>query len=174
MAAPASEYRGDLSNHLPMALHALHSLGADEERLRAFAVNYVKRFEGAPATPTGQVLTRWQDHRGDFSRFADLRASFALAIAQQGALVTLQQALPDLWPGVAAAAFHGLIRTAHAWEMSHDGELANGLAYWASRWQRVRAMPSTDPLDFATWSAQLSGHGAAPHPAGRLITERIA
>ena len=38
-------------------------------------------------------------------------------------------------PGVAAAAFHGLIRTAHAVQSGHAGEVAAALAYWAWRWQ---------------------------------------
>jgi hypothetical protein len=166
------EYQGAFSNHLPMALHALHSLGADEARLHAFATHYVKRFEGAAALP-GLVLPRWQDHRGDFARHADLRATFAQAITTQGAQQTLQQALPDLWPGVATAAFHGLIRTAHAWEMSHDGELASGLAYWAARWQPVRAQPPQDALPFAAWSALLSAQVGWSRPEGRSISGRI-
>jgi hypothetical protein len=169
----APEYQEGLSNHLPMALHALHSLGADEARLTTFADHYVKRFHGTPATAPGKVLPHWQAHRGDFSRYADLHATFAAVIKRQGAQHAMQEVLPDLWPGVAAAAFHGLIRTAHAWEMAHDDELACGLAYWASRWQPTKAVPFADGLPFDAWAATLSEHVVVPRPAGRLISERI-
>jgi hypothetical protein len=169
----APEHQYGLSNHLPMALHALHALGADEARLTAFANHYVKRFDGTPSTAPGQVLQHWQDHRGDFSRYSDLRTTFAAVISRQGSQQALQHLLPDLWTGVAAAAFHGLIRTAHAWEMAHDDELACGLAYWASRWQPTREVPSADILPFEVWAAMLSTHVVDPRPAGLLISERI-
>ena len=41
----APEYRGGLSNHLPMALVALDALGADAERLCRFASDYARRLE---------------------------------------------------------------------------------------------------------------------------------
>jgi hypothetical protein len=46
----------------------------------------------------------------------------------------LEQVLPPLFEGVAAAAFHGPIRVAYALAADHAGELADGLAYWACRW----------------------------------------
>jgi hypothetical protein len=170
----APEYTGGLSNHLPMLLHALHLLGANEARLRDYAVGYVKRYDGAPAAGPGQALWQWQQHRGDFSRHADLQVTFAASIQRQGAAATVRQVLPDLWPGVAAAAFHGLIRTAHAWQAGHDAELAAGLAYWAARWQPVQApSPRGDLMPFAAWSAALASHVGAPRPAGHLISDRI-
>jgi hypothetical protein len=170
----APEYTGGLSNHLPMLLHALHSLGANDNRLRDYAVGYVKRYDGVPAVMPGQALWQWQQHRGNFSRHADFQVTFAASIKRQGAASTLQQVLPDLWPGVAAAAFHGLIRTAHAWQAGHDGELAAGLAYWAARWQPVEApSPRGDLMPFAAWSAALASHVGAPRPAGNLISDRI-
>jgi hypothetical protein len=52
----------------------------------------------------------------------------------------LGQVLPQLMPGVSAAAFHGLIRTAYALRSGHLGELADALSYWACRHQRLGAM----------------------------------
>ena len=39
----APEYQGALSNHLPMALGALHALGADGDRLHDFFDRYAPR-----------------------------------------------------------------------------------------------------------------------------------
>jgi len=65
---------------------------------------------------------------------------------------------PRLAPSISAAAFHGLIRTAHAVRALRRSEtpqrrreLANGLAYWAARY------------------AELPTVGAVPHSAADLI-----
>jgi hypothetical protein len=82
--------------------------------------------------------------------------------------------LPHLWPGVAAAAFHGLIRTAHAVQAGHAGEIAAGLAYWAARWQAVPARPNKGPpMAFADWSAQLETQAATLRGGAGLISLRI-
>ena len=47
--------------------------------------------------------------------------------------------------GCGAAAYHGLIRTAYAVLSEHEGELADGLAYWASR-----HLPLGDTVDGGT------------------------
>jgi hypothetical protein len=65
---------------------------------------------------------------------------FAEWIAQEGASDMLGPVLPQLMSGVSAAAFHGLIRTAYALRSGHLGELADALAYWACRHQRLGAM----------------------------------
>jgi Questin oxidase-like len=168
------EYANGLSNHLPMALQALHALGADGTGLQSFAQRYAQRFEAWPYATAGQPLARWQDRRGDITAFADLRASFAAAIAMQGAAGTLQQVLPDLWPGVAGAAFHGLIRTAHAMQAQHDGELAGALAYWAARWQPLQAPPVGEVMPMAAWSSALAAQARELRLTGHLISGRVS
>jgi hypothetical protein len=170
------EYAVGLSNHLPMAVQALHNLGADEQRLRSFAANYVTRFKPWPHARAGHVQNTWQKLRGDISAFAHLRATFAASLRAHGTVATLQTVLPDLWPGVAAAAFHGLIRTAHALQAAHAAELASGLAYWAARWQTMApgpSSPSGPTLIFNEWSDALAAQAGGPRPAGGLITQRM-
>jgi len=129
----AAEYRGGLSNHRPMALVALKRLGADDARLAAFADASAARLEPAPpaeAWPSGDA---WAGRLGDSTAWPAYRSLFAEWLAHDGAEVLLRQALPVLLPGIGAAAFHGLIRTAYAVQAAHAGELADGLAYWACR-----------------------------------------
>ncbi|MCV2363659.1 questin oxidase family protein [Paucibacter sp. DJ1R-11] len=133
------EYGQQLSSHLPMALQALHSLGADEVRIENFFASYTERFEGRRSPSEGRVLPDWQEALGRYEAFADLRHSFAAALAEQGRDVLLRQVLPVLLPGVSAVAFHGAIRTAHALESGHAAELASALAYWACRWHVLPA-----------------------------------
>jgi hypothetical protein len=170
LALPA-EYRGQLSSHLPMALHALDELGADDARLHRFFDGYATRF-GNRRAGQAEALPAWTTALGRIEAFDALRASFAALIARDGVLPTLQTALPRLWPGVAAAAFHGAIRTAHAVQAGHDGELAAALAYWAASW---RPMPAggAQPLSWAAWSDRLEAAALRSRPAGGLISERM-
>ncbi|MDE2372514.1 MAG: DUF4243 domain-containing protein, partial [Burkholderiales bacterium] len=71
-----------------------------------------------------------------------------------------------------AAAFHGLIRTAHAVESGHRGELASALAQWASRWQPTPAVPGP-ALAFDDWSARLASRRGEFNAVGRLIQARM-
>lgn len=153
------EYRQQFTNHLPMALHALHSLGASADRQRAFAAGYGARFEGRTAQPEA---------------FAALRAEFDAALAREGEDAVLRRVLPELLPGVAAAAFHGVIRTAHAVEAGHRGELAAGLAYWAWRRQPLALPPTAgEPMAFEAWAAALIDAAPGCRFDGPMISVRM-
>ncbi len=167
------EFRPGLSNHLPMALHALRELGASDERLRSFFARYVERFEGQPAPDLAEPLGDWRSARGRIDAFDALRASFAALLSRQGVDATLRSTLPDLWPGAAGAAFHGLIRTAHAVQGGHPGEIAAALAYWAARWQLVPEVPPSSPLSIDEWATQLEAAALRVRFPGSLISPRI-
>jgi len=172
------EYRGQLSNHLPMALQALHAMGADEGRLRAFQAAYVPRFNGACAPPPAPAPPDWRALRGCSDAYPELLASLISMQAAHGTEATLRRVLPHLWPGVAAAALHGLIRTAHALESGHAAEVAHALAYWAWRWQPLAA-PSIAPpaapgtMAFRDWSTALVRQSEGWRPEGGLISQRM-
>jgi hypothetical protein len=147
------EYGGGLCNHLPMALIALEQMGASPGRLSDYRRTHVSWLETMPereAAPTGAWPFRKADHAG----FVDLQADFRQRIAREGWEAVLRATLPELAPGLSAAAFHGLIRTAMAVTSRHEGEIAAGLAYWAAHWQRLGVVPgapaqnepSADPL----------------------------
>ncbi len=139
-AAHAPEDADGLSNHLPMALAALHHLGASPERLAAFAQGCAPRLQAAPPAQPWPPGDPWPDRLGHPEAWSGYRALFSEWIAQEGASDMLGQVLPQLMPGVGAAGFHGLIRTASAVRVGHLGELADGLAYWASRHLRLGAL----------------------------------
>lgn len=172
------EYRDQLTNHLPMALHALQSLGASAERMRSFYATYVQRFHGlnlpATAIVSAAQLANWRALRGLADAYPELLACFNGLMAQDGMDTTLRRALPELLPGVAAAAFHGLIRTAHAVEAGHTGELAAALACWAWRWQPLPAPPMTYPLlGLDTWASRLAREASGWQSDGSLISARM-
>jgi hypothetical protein len=128
-----AEYRGGLSNHLPMALLALQRLGASETQIDTFATRYVKRLEPASKTVMWSSGEHWLDRLGKREAWPAYRNLFSAWIGRDGSDVVLAQALPKLMAGCGAAAFHGIIRTAYAAHSGHDRELSDGLAYWACR-----------------------------------------
>ena len=152
-AAYDPEYGGGLCNHLPMALTALDQMGATPAQLNDYRRTHASWLEKLPereAAPAGAWPFRKADHAG----FVDLQANVRRRIAREGREAVLRATLPELAPGITAAAFHGLIRTAMGVTSRHDGEIAAGLAYWAAHWQRLgvalgtpaEGKPSADPL----------------------------
>ena len=105
-------YRGGLANHLPMALVALDAMGATDDAIASFKRRYEAQLEPL------------RDH--ERSRIDALGE----AIAREGAGAVIRRSSKHLAEGVAAAAFHGAIRTAFALESGSDAEVAHGLAYW--------------------------------------------
>ena len=128
-----AEYDDGLTNHLPMALIALHRLGASDDRLDSFAKKYAKRLVPAPSIvlwPDGKV---WNAELGNRDAWSAYRSLFRAWLAKDGQAAVLAQTLPTLMRGCGAAAFHGMIRGAYAVEALHLNELADALAYWACR-----------------------------------------
>ena len=147
------EYGGGLCNHLPLALTALDQMGATPAQLNDYRRTHVSWLERLPEREAAPNRT-WPFRKADHAAFVDLQADFRQRIAREGREAVLQATLPELAPGISAAAFHGLIRTAMGVTSKHDGEIAAGLAYWAAHWQRLgvalgapaESAPSADPL----------------------------
>jgi hypothetical protein len=171
-----AEYAGGLSNHLPMALVALKRLGADDEHLNAFATRYGHRLQAAPAAAPWPAGDPWPSRLGERAAWPAYRTLFAEWLDWEGAASVLSQVLPVLMPGCGAAAFHGLIRTAHALQAGHAGELADGLAYWACRWLPLGAAgpaPARRVRDPAVLLARMQRSMRQPLPERGLIFERL-
>ncbi|MCA0244744.1 MAG: questin oxidase family protein [Proteobacteria bacterium] len=172
-AAHDAEYGDGLSNHAPMALVALERLGADGERLNAWLTRYANAKRLRPARPV-QAWPRgdaWPDRLGDRAAWPAYRGLFREWIDEEGARSLLAQALPQLLPGCAAAAFHGLIRTAYAVQVGHLAELADGLAHWASFHLPLGPLPdaaSDQPDPLPLLRRLRAGDSEAPLIAGRI------
>lgn len=166
-----AEYSRNLSSHLPMALAALSRLGAEEQRLAAFAQTYATRLRPAAPTEPWPDGEPWQSHFGDPRAWPAYRTLFNDWMDHEGAPAVLEQALPALLRGVGAAAFHGPIRVAYAVGSGHSHELADALAYWACRWFGLGALPANGREgDPAVVLARLN----LAKPRRLLIAERMA
>jgi hypothetical protein len=142
------EFGGFLANHGPMASEALVRLGA-ADRIGGWVDGYLPRLDDAPAAGTG--IDDWRARLGDQRRFGDWTAYLRREAATRSWRELLLRWWPRLLPGLAASATHGVIRTAHAvrsLRAAGDGpepllvdELAQGLAFWAARYQPLTGRP---------------------------------
>ena len=139
---------GGNSNHGPMAAEALFALGRPDAVL-PWIEGYKSRFQERLRTRNPISPEDWQTSLGDRSRVADWVAFFDRALAEAPWQAVLQAWVPRLAPGLWAAATHGPIRTGHAVRSLAASEtpqrlheLAEGLGYWAARYQVLPGRPS--------------------------------
>lgn len=167
----SATYRGQLSNHLPMAQQALLALGASAGRLQAFTEAQETTLEPRGCARPASVTVERDLGRADSD--AAWRAHFAARIADLGSPAALREALAMLLPGAGAIAFHGLIRTGHAVLAGHDGELAAGLAHWACHFMPLPTTDGGPPLPLADWLQALKALPRPAYPAGSFIAGRM-
>ena len=135
LSTAGPEYGGSgLSNHGPMVADALVELG--------------RRLDERPRPGDPISSSAWREALGDFRRAGDWAVFFRRSLAENPWRPVLGDWTARLAPGASAAAFHGLIRTAHAARAlsrreapARVAELAEGLAYWAARYQELPDRP---------------------------------
>ena len=126
-----AEFGRGLSNHLSMAVIALHELGAPDAKITTFFERYRRRLEPAPEGRDPITRDTFGGHLGDPARAGDYLAFFRNEVAHAGADAAVRTYLPELMPGVAGGAFHPLIRLAYAVHVRDDADVAVSLAYFA-------------------------------------------
>jgi hypothetical protein len=124
-------YGNRLANHLPMALLALDRLGADAAAMRRFTDGYARKLLPAAVEGSGLDPHDVLGSSGDYPRFLTF---FQDRIREAGVEAVLHDWVPVLMPGLAASAFHGIIRLAYAIEGGLEDEIASALAYWAGEY----------------------------------------
>lgn len=165
-----------LTNHLPMALVAKQRLGASDDELVRFARRYSRTLVPLDVASDALDEITWRRAIGRRDGSAELRQYFTRRVVEEGVDHTLRQHLPLLWPGLAGAGFHGVIRLAYALEASSPTQIAAGLAYFASVATPLRGLPaviarSDDALEILRQQAA-SGVWSTPTKA-QLIDEEL-
>jgi hypothetical protein len=138
-AAARPETAGAGANHYPMAAEALVALGRADAIPSSWHAG-VRYYAGPLPRSARDERTASPPALGEAHRLGDWLDAFTAALALEPWRVVLARWLPRLAPGIAAAVFHGAIRTAHAVRaLQHRDtpprrhELAQALAYWAAR-----------------------------------------
>jgi hypothetical protein len=158
------EFDGFLANHGPMAAEALVRIGAGDA-VPGWVDRYRTRLDAAPEVVRG-IGDDWRADLGDARLFGDWTAHLRREARDADWRTLLLRWWPRLLPGLAASATHGVIRTAHAVRSLRAAgpdpdpllvdELAQGLAFWAARFQTVPGDPPlTGPLDAVAATAAL-------------------
>jgi len=143
-----SEFARTFANHAPMVLCALAEIGGSPAQMRRFFDFYrgYKQLSPAPA-PVGPLgEDDWRAMIGVREREPDLRVFFAGEVARLGIDGALRRYLPVLAPGVAASAFHALMRTAYGVLRGNDQDIAIALAYWVATYLPLPLATGADPM----------------------------
>lgn len=142
-ARTGPEFGPGLSNHGPMAVDALVAMGRPDA-LAAWADWYLPRLSDPPESRHPIDAASWREALGDIGRVGDWTAFFENEMRDAAWTDALETWVPRLTPGIMAGATHGMLRTAHAVRALERGptprrvaELAEGLAYWAARYQTL-------------------------------------
>jgi hypothetical protein len=137
------EFAGGLANHGPMAAEALFALGRQDAAL-PWAARYRRRLRDHPEARNPIAPESWQEALGDGARVGDWIALFDRQLEEAPWRDVLETWTARFAPGIVTAATHGVIRTAHAVRSLEQEEtplrlheLAEGLGYWAARYQRL-------------------------------------
>ncbi len=131
----APEYTPEnLSNHFPMAMYALRELGATKEELEKLRGALLEKLEKVVRATDISV------DQDNFSFYLGQRKAYLGYYHYFFERISNETPLPDfdaLIPGIAAGAFHALIRLAYGLEAEQKSEIAAGLAYLADAYQDV-------------------------------------
>ncbi|MGY3942990.1 questin oxidase family protein [Aeromonas tecta] len=154
----------DTTNHCPMALHALHEMGATQAQLQRFFTHW----QNTHALPAG-LNNQGEEEE---TRFVQLRQQLAIRFADEGWLPTFATLLSQrLSP--AGGAFHPLIRFACALENGHLGEQAAALAAWQCKALILPAGSGEPCRDVTGLLAGLSMQWEGSRWPGEWITARL-
>jgi hypothetical protein len=145
--------------------------------LREFAATYAPRLELAASSPAPRAKAAsliLRDRLGYVGANSLGLAQIQDDLARDGARPELRKTLPLLLPGIGAAAFHGLIRTAYAVEIDHREELAAGLSYWALRYLPLsQDLPREGAREVEDWLTRIEDRLAGWRAGKGLIFERM-
>ncbi|MCJ8297565.1 MAG: questin oxidase family protein [Pseudomonadales bacterium] len=172
----APEFANGMSNHLPMALHALQQMQASEQQIDKFVRHYSRRLIPVAAQTDVQVHS-WKDAeqlRGLDTAYLPLRDFFLTQLQFSIGKQNLLQFINQLAPGLSCSAFHPLIQLAHAIENQDTLQMANALAYWVMRYRELSwpENPQSSPESLsATIENLLLKHS---WPQGRLGKASVA
>ncbi len=136
-----------MANHLPMGLVILDRLGADARRTEGWLMSYAAASALKPA-PAGRGridAASWRHHLGERELEGDYRSFFLGEVERLGPAAAQLLYLPDLVPGIAASALHGLMRLAYGNLAGDPAEIGTALGYWACTWLPLRPVDAVAP-----------------------------
>ena len=183
LAKTGPEYHGGLANHGPMAAEALVVMDRPDAVV-PWVDYYRKRLYEHPAGTRPIDPRSWKEALGVDGRVGDWIVFFDRQVEERPWKEVLSEWVPRLSPGIIAAAFHGVIRTAHAVRSldaaetpARRRELAEGLAYWAATYEVLpESKPRAPSIGHKTPAQAIADVQAVPTDGRRSygnITDRL-
>lgn len=166
-----SEFERTFANHAPMVLVALARIGGKPHQLRRFFAYYRDSKTLLPFAQARSPLSAetWRASIGQRQSEPELRLFFAGEVSRLGFDRALRHYLPVLAPGIAASAFHALMRMAYGVLERDPDAIAIALGYWAATYlalpEATGAEPRTDdPAEVLALTAKIPAlHGLPLH-----------
>lgn len=125
-------YKTELYTHTPMALLALSEMGADNFRLEEFYQQSVLKLRSKVSSSLSITANNWLDYLGQHQHEQAYIDFFYTELKRLGQDKMINIYFDALMPGVAAAAFHPLIRLFYAVRFNIAEEVVISLATWAT------------------------------------------
>ena len=166
-------YGNRLATHLPMVLTALYRLGANDSKLDATYNSGIEQLELADYSSNLEEITDIRHHLGKSQMYESYLAYFNTEIKKHGAKTVLGAALPILMPGVAASAFHALIRLAYAIGIDSESEMAIALAYWSAEYQAFGLRACEQDVSMPALLSELAPIGVNHNFGPGIIVDRM-
>ena len=166
-------YGGGLATHLPMVLIALSQLKAPNEKLVQTFNNSVEGLELIGSLDNIVALENIESKLGQTESYKHYLKHYQNALASNSVRQVLEASLPHLISGIAASAFHGLIRLAYAIEANNKSEIAIALAFWSIEYQPFELSENTIDENLEEILARLSPLGENHHFSPGIIVDRM-
>lgn len=131
----ASDYNGGLSSHIPMVSYSLYELGVPFNEIEQYLDETIERIKISKEDLT-KLYNIGDENFEEFLGVEDSLGSyynyFSKKIDKSNYLEIIGEFLPKLIKGVAARAFHPLIRLSFAVRGENEEEVIKSLSYFAS------------------------------------------
>ncbi len=131
----ASDYNGGLSSHIPMVSYSLYELGVPFNEIEQYLDKTIERIKISKEDLTKLYNIddkNFEEYLGAEGSLGSYYNYFFNKINESNYLEVIGKFLPKLIKGVAARAFHPLIRLSFAVRSENEEEVIKSLSYFAS------------------------------------------
>jgi len=150
----ASDYDGGLSSHIPMVSYSLYELGVPFDEIEKYIDRTIEIINIGKEDFTKLYKIddeSFEDYLGVTDSFGSYYEFFSKKVSDVNYVEIIGEYLPKLIKGVAARAFHPLIRLSFAVRSDNKEEVIKSLSYFASTYlaHEFETLPSKseNPLD---------------------------
>ena len=166
-------YGDRLAMHLPMVLIALSRLHASDDKLNKMFEQNLDELESYPGNVQPLKASEISCSLGQADKFAGYLAYFREEIARCGIEKVVGRFADMLVPGLAASAFHAIIRLAYALEINDKEEVAISLAFWCAEYQPLDISEKTTQSTLTDILAEVAPIGVNYPFSPGIIVDRM-